>query len=270
MPVTTRHNQKGAALPAVLGVAAILGLMAAAFVQTARYNSLTTRHSVKDIELSYLAKAASERTIADLLTTSSQIPRDGTPYRFSLGEYDSVVRLWDEKGKLDLNFVPASTLEAIINLVAEETSLNIDTDKIVDAILERRRAQARNGAGAFRSIYDLSQIEGVSDALFEMLNPYITVASYSPRVNLAFAEEPVLRSLPGISNADVNRVLNAKETGDEFSVPSVAAWSTSVTGPFYRIYTEVSAPNGQTSARDITVWVQETGEPKIIETRPVY
>jgi len=263
-------RQKGAALPSVLGVTAMLGLMAASFVQTTRHSNLATRYSVQNIHLSHMADAASERAIADLLTDNPQLAQDGEPYAFNFENHTINVRIWDEKGKFDINVVSPRALENLIDLVSLENNLDTDIGAVVEAINEYRLERRRENETPFRSVYDLMQIPLFSEALFEALSPYLTVSSYTPRINVLKADEIILRALPGISEADVQSALSAKQRGEAVPIPSAAPWVTTATGPFYRIYSEVVLASGQRNASDITVWIREGQNPVVVASRPVY
>ncbi len=270
MPMTPAHGQSGAALPATLAVTALLGLMAAAFVQTARRDSLAARYDVRQIQLSHLADGAADRAMADLLSEASQFSRDGSIQTIMIGGREANLRIWDEKGKLDLNFVARETLANLLRALADKFVLDVDPEDLAARIVQYRAERQRSGAIAFRSVFELSRIDGVTEAVFDAASPYVTVASFSPRVNLNVADALVLKALPGASNADVEALLAARERGESAALPSAAAWVTTTEGPFYRIYAEVATERGARAARDLTVWITDERAPVVVEARPVF
>ncbi len=265
-----KTRQRGAALPSVLGVTAVLGLMAASYVQTTRHSNLATRYSVESIRLSHLADAAIERAIADLSLEDSLLPQDGTPHEFAIGRQPVRIRIWDEKGKFDLNVVSPQALENLIQGTADDASIDIDVGAVVEAINEHRLEQRRNNETPFRSIYDLLRLPAINETIFEAISPYVTVSSFTPRVNAVKADERILRSLPGVSETDIQTALAAKENGQPVTMPSAAPWVTTAAGPFYRVLGEVALDSGQRNMRDVTVWIRSDSDPVIVAARPTY
>lgn len=266
----TSNRQSGAALPSVLGVTAVIGLMAASFVQTTRHSNLAVRYNVEDIRLSHFADAAIERAIADLSAETPTLSQDGAPYRFKISRQEVSIRVWDEKGKFDLNVVSPQALENLIDLATRDNPAGIDTGAVVEAINEFRLEKRRDNETPFRSVYDLMQLSAVTEGIFAAISPYLTVSSFTPRVNPLKADELTLRALPGVSESDILSALAAKESGQPVALPSAAPWVTTANGPFYRILGEAVSPTGQRSARDVTIWIRTDDDPVIVASRPVY
>ncbi|MEL7487660.1 MAG: hypothetical protein AAGJ87_10660, partial [Pseudomonadota bacterium] len=101
------------------------------------------------------------------------------------------------------------------------------------------------------------------------LSPFLTTTSFSTRINPAYASRAVLSSVPGLTAADVERLL-AASVGD--SVPTSAAaapWLTNAEPKFFRVTSVAQSPRGR-AAKDVVVWVRDRGGPVVVETRPAF
>lgn len=66
--------------------------------------------------------------------------------------------------------------------------------------------------GPFREIEELQNVMGMTPEIFAVASPYLTTHG-SAQVNLNTAPVPVLRSLPGMTDATLNRILQLRSQG---------------------------------------------------------
>ena len=68
--------------------------------------------------------------------------------------------------------------------------------------------------GLFREVDDLIYVYGMTSDLLETIRPYVNTRGTAPtRVNLNAAPEPVLRSLPGMTDVIVAQILSLRSAG---------------------------------------------------------
>src|SRR5688500_17847294 len=77
---------------------------------------------------------------------------------------------------------------------------------------ERRGRLALPANGPFREVEELLQVEGMTPERFAKVRPYLATRGTGV-VNLNSADEPVLRALPGMTDAMVARLLAMRSQG---------------------------------------------------------
>jgi type II secretory pathway component PulK len=156
--------------------------------------------------------------------------------------------------------VLARDLGTMINInVAQENDLRLlfgyvlgsanIADKLAQAIMDWRDVDENprpNGAeaqqylddgrlvlpanGPFREVDDLVHLYGMTDDVLALLRPYITThGETQARINLNAAPEPVLRALPGMSDAILAQILSLRSMGRR--ITSVSQVLGGVVGP---------------------------------------
>ena len=186
-------RSRGLALVSVLWVLTLLSLIAASFTNTTRTEVNLARNEAESARAEAMADAGVNAAILGLLTNNPQREWrvDGTVYawRFENGELRA--NAWDEGGKIDLNVGSEAILRSLFEAVG------VDSDKaaaLVDAIVDFRDPndlRQLNGAedrdyrdaglpyGAkdapFETIDELRQVLGMTPALFDAVEPAVTI-----------------------------------------------------------------------------------------------
>ena len=146
----------------------------------------------------------------------------------AVGQFRYRVTVRDPDAQLDLNRASEDQLRHLF------AALRIDAaqaDRAVDGILDwrdaddlprlhgaERDAYLRLGSavlpanGPFTSVGELPQVIGVTQAIYERVRPYMTVAG-SGMVNVNVAERPVLLALPGFGEEAASAVLALRSRG---------------------------------------------------------
>jgi general secretion pathway protein K len=70
--------------------------------------------------------------------------------------------------------------------------------------------------GPFRHIEELLKVEGMTPEIFKVVAPYLTTYG-NGTVNLNTAPVPVLRAMPGMSDAVLNNILSARSNGQRIA-----------------------------------------------------
>ncbi|MEM9704500.1 MAG: hypothetical protein AAF850_00330 [Pseudomonadota bacterium] len=261
-------SERGAALPSVLIMASILGLMALSFVQTSRQSSLAAAYETKSLSLDQAAQAGIELALADFATAETKIPVTGAPFSFVNNGYRVTIRITDENGKADLNMAQPPLLMRLIEDLSAASQWPYDATAVTDAILDFRAGKPR---GAFAAIDDLLKVPGVDEQLFRLLEPYITVSSLSAQINPQTAERALLRAIPGLTPSSIDVIFNARAANKPAPTPTAASvYLANRTGPFFRIQTNAVGPSGAQALRDVIVYAESGQILVIVQSRPAY
>ena len=224
------RDQRGLALVAVLWTMTLLALIAAVFMRETRTELALVRNLEGEARAEALAEAGVNRAILILLGLDTSVPWrvDGTP--IELASADGVVHIviQDEGGKIDLNRSAAPVLQSLFVAAGMGPE---PAQHMADAVIDFRDAdnlRQLNGAedgdyaaaglrhdakdAPFASTEELLQVLGMTQELYERVEPLVTV--YSPRrdVNLATAPPAVLSVLPYLTAERVRTILDQRAT----------------------------------------------------------
>lgn len=200
-----RQKQTGLAMVIVIWVLSLMTIMAGSFALTMRRETVVIS-AVKD-NAEALAMAESGLALAQrmllLMNNDKRWKADGSLYQIYYKEAEIRVRLFSEKGKIDINQAD----EKLLTLMMTSTTLKLDEQQaLVSAILDWRdddelvringaeRSQYEEAGLSyqptnkdFNSIEELQMVLGMNGAVFEELQPIITVYSMQPNVDMDVA-----------------------------------------------------------------------------------
>jgi general secretion pathway protein K len=74
--------------------------------------------------------------------------------------------------------------------------------------------------GPFREVEDLQHVMGMTPEIYAIVSPYLTTHGTLGQVNLNSAPVPVLRALPGMTDATVNVILQMRSQGRRINSPA--------------------------------------------------
>ncbi len=223
-----RVAERGFALAITLGFTVILAFMALAMSSGARLSSAAFRNNADLMRARSIAEAAIELGKLDLSRARDQrvLRHDGSAHVFPIDGGTATVAVSDERAKLDLNRQPLEHLAGLIQQFAGTPGGAVSPEALAQAI--RRANPAR--------VTELRALPGLSQPLFEALEPHVTVLGYGARINVLRADETVLRSIPGITPALIRELQRAREQGGPRpGLGSAEAFATDETGPAYTI-----------------------------------
>jgi len=139
-------NQKGIALLTVFWVITVLMVIVFSFSYLARTETLSTLSFKEGLEKRFLAEAGVERGLMELFFRKENINKvltddqaiwkvDGSLYYGEVGDGNYAVKLFDESGKLDINFISELMLRNLLGVLGlEGTTLDTIADSILDWI----------------------------------------------------------------------------------------------------------------------------------------
>ncbi len=192
--------------------------MAASFTSTVRRESALITNIKANSQAAALAEAGIYYAMMMLLLNDAekQWQSNGQVYEFTLDEVSIRVQIFEETGKVDLNYAKQSMLNKMFQ------SLELDqkiVESLTDAVMDWRDKddlQRDNGAekdayekqglyygprnGAFTTVAELQLVIGMNRQYYQWLEPMITVYSKTEIVNINKAPERVLLAL--VENED--------------------------------------------------------------------
>ncbi len=148
----------------------------------------------------------------------------------AFGDARFQVEVYDVHARINLNTAEEPILRNFFS-----RGLGLDAalaDRITQAILDwtdaddiprvggaERDAYLREGRAIlppnrfFTSVDELRHVLGVTPEIFEAARPWLTVIRAGSRINVNSAPAPVLRALPGVSEATADEILRLREGG---------------------------------------------------------
>lgn len=257
----SKLNERGVALLVVLWIFIFLFVVAFDFASSVREEGVATRRYAEETDGYYLALAALQQGLYELLKNSSQPrpvggaePADlfgGECLEGDLGEGSYRACLVDEGGKINLNLADEALLRLIFtNLGVEEPRRSILGDSILDW-RDSDDLHRLNGAesdyylslspsytaknGPFDAVEELLWVRGVTPEIFYGseghvgLREIFTVDNPMDRVNLRTAPAQVIHALLGIpleksrALVEERKKLSQKTLADVLSLLGIGA-----------------------------------------------
>ena len=197
----------------------------------------------------------------------------------SIGNGSARLSVADEGGRIDLNTSDPELLAGLYTAVGGTTlrpeafAARIADWRDQDEELSEGGAEGdtyrQNGLGElppnapFRSVDDLRRLYGLSAEDFARVAPFLTVYNSAGGVDPLSAAPTVLRAVPGLSRADVDRLLSARQgTRDREALIAMLgepnSFLQSQPSGVYRVGVVGEVPNGFTEAVD-TVLISTQG-----------
>lgn len=233
---------------------------------------------------------------------------DGTPYPAEIGDDRIVVRIRDEAGRIDLNRADEEMLQRLIvvALGTSEHAPRLAAAILrrrggdqgrpgqppgADANGQIPGGQTANGQAAsrpeptrpapapdpddpaalsrpFQSAEELRTVPGVSRTLADTLIPLVTVLSPAGTINPFSADPLVLQALPGVTRAQAEAVVRARQQRPAPTPERLAALLPQdvgqrlrvAPGPVYSVSVEAATARGARGRVEAVIWVAADAE----------
>lgn len=215
-PITCTR-QRGVAMILVVWVIALMTVLLGSFALIARTENLQARHLFDSTSARYAAEAGLERAVFELRRpdTATRWIGDGRPYEFQFDNALVHVELTDETGKIDINSAGDDVLQSLFVSVGANLQ---QATALSDAIQDWRdpddttrpqgaEAPEYKSAGLsyvprnapFQTVSEVQQVLGMNYALYERIEPAITIYAGGNVPNAAYAPLEALLALPGMT-----------------------------------------------------------------------
>lgn len=227
LAVANNHSrQSGIALVLVLWMLVLLTVIANSLVFSSRTELLAASNIAQAARAEATADAGIHLAMRDLLehtgnraapgnaSDGASFPADGLPRKFAFHDATVWISVMPESAKIDINAAPDTVLAGLMRAAgADETQASA----LVDAIADWRDTDdLRHPNGAERGEYlvagrtppanadfvstrQLRDVLGMSDVLYERIEPLVTVHSHAPAIDTTVAPRGVLLALPGVT-----------------------------------------------------------------------
>lgn len=224
----TLRRQRGMALILVLWLATLLTVMAATLALDSRREAQLLRGALDRARGAALCEGALHYAMGRLFHSNTRLKwrADGSVYEVLYGGARVRIQLLDEAGKVDLNTAREGWLQGL--LLAAGAGQN-EAVHIADVIMDWRDGDEQKrfqGAEAedyrlagrnfgprnkpFQTVEELQTVLGMTAALYQRLEPWITVHSRQAGIDPLTASAELLRRLPEISAIEVENYLQAR------------------------------------------------------------
>lgn len=254
-------SERGIALILVLWFVTILSMAAMSFSLFTRSEAQATLSYKEGLEHKFLAEAGLRRAIMELfyrkVNGQQQVMEegfeifqcDGRAYTGELAEGHYRIKITDESGKINLNGLTDGNGVVLKNLLMNNGVADDAATVIVDSVLDwKDRDNVHRLSGAedeyyqslsrpykaknsdFETLEELFLVRGLSSSILlgsgekKGILPYCTIYSKSDKINLNAAPLEVLKAIPGISEAIVERILQYRDLKPDEKVQLIAGW----------------------------------------------
>ncbi|MCB1554467.1 MAG: general secretion pathway protein GspK [Xanthomonadales bacterium] len=272
-----RTRQSGIAFLLVLWLLALLAIVLGAFALLARSERLMARQTFEGAKARYAAEAGISQAVYALSwpDPAQRWMPDGRVYTFQFDDAEIEIEITDETGKLDLNQADQEILTRFFEVHGLET---VDASALAAAVIDFRdpddlitpggaedddyeAAGLPYGAkdAPFDLVSEVQQVLGMSYALYQEIEPSLTVWSMQARPNPAFAPVDVLQAMPGMDALLAQQALAMRLAYDPTSglmpdvLPDGSPLVTVGGSGTYTVQSRARLPNGAWAALDTTI-----------------
>jgi general secretion pathway protein K len=254
---------------------------------------MQARHLFDTAEARYDAEAGLNLAVFELRKAdpNERWVADGRPYTFGYGNAELEVRITDDSGKIDIN---AAQGDLLTNMFVSQGVDPNQAQALADAIQDWREpgeAKRANGAkladykaaglsygpkGApFDTVSELQQVLGMSYALYEKVEPSLTIYSGSGTPSAGFASAETLQAMyPDIPLEQLEALVQQRQSlapgdiaGAGLTLPNGSALMASGGGLTYSVKSRAKLPNGASTILDATIrmgGINAAGRPYVI------
>lgn len=271
---------RGIAFILVLWVIAMLSILLGSFAMIARTENLQSRHLFDTTKARYAAEAGLNLAVYEL-RKNDPLERwvgDGRPYTFGYGEAEIEVRITDDSGKIDINSAPLGVLVQLFaargmeldqaeNLAASVLTWRAPPGSVTElpgaGIEDYKAAGLSYGPknAPFDTVSELQQVLGMSYALYEKVEPSLTIYSGRGEPSAAFASAETLAAMyPEATPEQLELLVQQRQSmtpGDMASGGLTAPDGTPLVagggGLTYSVKSRAKLPNGASTTLDATI-----------------
>lgn len=220
--MTMGRHERGLALVVVLWTIAALSLIAGAMLATAMTSAKIERNSWTQLTVRTAADSAIQGAILSLFDTANPPPLDGRERQALTDGVAVTLTIQDQRGLIDLNLAGPKQLGRLLQLSgADGATANGIAARIVDwRSPAGTESLDENDGGTgyrprhapFQSLDELQLVAGITPEIYARLARALTVYSHRPDFDMRAAPSEVLRTIPGMDQAAVNRTIATRST----------------------------------------------------------
>jgi general secretion pathway protein K len=234
-----RAAQRGVALLLVLWACTLLAILLGGYAVLARTEALQTRYQFAQTRAHYAAEAGVMRAVYAVQdpVVTRRWAGDGRVYPFRFDDAAVSVTVTDEGGKVDLNAATPGVLKGLFraaglneagagklaaNVVAWRSFAGIGTDAAHDrAVYAAAGRDYGPRHGPFASLQELQLVLGMTPALYQRIEPDITLWSGLAIPDPNTAPPLALAAIPGLDPQQLQAVKAARERNSREAAPAI-------------------------------------------------
>lgn len=232
-------RQRGVALLLVLWACTLLAILLGGYAVLARTTALQTRYQFAQTRAHYAAEAGLMRAIYSLQDPDARRrwADDGRVYPFRFDGAAVQVSMIDEGGKVDLNAASPAVLQALFRAAGLDAAAAgqlatrvVDWRSFVIEPSQADRARAMYAAagrdygprhGPFASLEELQLVLGMTPALYQKLEPAITIWSGRSAPDPNTAPPLALAAIPGLDPQQLQAMQAARQQNAVTGMPPI-------------------------------------------------
>ena len=277
-------SQRGIAFILVLWVVIMLTVLLGSFAVIARTERMQSRHLFDSTQARYAAEAGLNLAVYEM-RKNDPLQRwigDGRPYKFSFGEAEIEVSIFDDAGKVDLNTADRELLRRL--LIATAGKPDDEADRLADAIIDWRDpddipslqgGEKSEYASAdlpygprnapFETVAELQQVLGMDYATFARIEPAVTIYSGRAFPSPAYAPLQALLAMNGVTIEFANQLIERRQLippgapYDGMTMPDGTPIVADGSGVTYSVKSRATLSNGSSTLLDATLRLGGTG-----------
>jgi general secretion pathway protein K len=278
-----KTRERGVALLLVLWATMLLAALLIGVAAASRSHGEAALYGAEQVRAELAAEAGIAHAVAGLRAPDirAQWVPDGRPYHFAFDGAEVTVAIVDATGQIDLNASQPELLRALFEAAGADPGR---ADALAGAIagwrgssrqqpggLRTLRSPARAAAvhGPFRSIDQLARLPGMDRALYDKIQPAVTVLSGRNFPDASYAGPLVLAALRGVGETEAQAMVTARRrrppqrgAGNGLAVgavgngPLIAGYG----GVVQRVFSTATMPDGTRTELDVTLRMALTGD----------
>lgn len=285
---------RGVAFILVLWVIAMLSILLGSFALVARTENLQSRHLFDTTQARYAAEAGLNLAVFELRKADplARWVADGRPYTFGYGDAVLEVRITDDSGKIDLNAgnngellanlfaargVPVDQAQALSDAIMDWRDPDDDTRPNGAEIAQYKAAGLSYGPtnAPFDTVSELQQVLGMTYALYEKVEPSLTIYSGRSTPSAAYASSPETLVAMGCTPEQAQQLIQQRQAVAPADMAAAGLLGCDGTSPVmaggggltYSVKSRAKLPNGASTTLDATIrmgGINAAGRPYVI------
>jgi general secretion pathway protein K len=182
-------KQQGVALLLVLWVLALLSTLLAALAATVQLQHRQAQWMASHTQALFSAEAGLGEAVMALQARDPKARwlANGEPHAINFADTDLEVRVYSERGKLDLNAALASDVRRLLSACGATAE---ESEQVTQGLEHQR-----NGAVPLRTLEEFRELSGMSFTLYRCATPWVTVWSGQARPEPGLAGQPLVKAL---------------------------------------------------------------------------
>lgn len=282
--MTSRENEQGFALVAVLWGVSILSLLAAAIIAAAQFSARSAGEEWSRAKLEAAAEAGIVRGLIAIADGREDGSRQvaGAGHAFEFNGHRIAIEIEDELGKIDLNAADRSIFERLFRLAGADQDL---AARLADQTLDWRTPgdlRSLHGAstsdyaaanlpyvsrdGPFQTVDELRLLLSMTAEIFRSVRPVLTVHSHRSMIDPEVAPKLALMAVMGLDEEQADAMVerrSAPASNEAESTRQPPTLRPAQPGRAFTISAQIAGREARIERRGVFIWTGDPARPYI-------